>query len=89
MVFPEQFGLHAEAAVSEQFLQVQQHPFADAGDGKNFLGFANEISNGLRQIFDGLGGIAVGADAERICCVNFEQIGGFIQDRGDGFVVHG
>jgi len=36
-----------------------------------------------------LGGIAVGADAERICCVNFEQIGGFIEDRGDGFVVHG
>jgi hypothetical protein len=40
-------------------------------------------------ILHGLGGVAVGADAERILTVDFEQISGFVENRGDGFIVHG
>jgi hypothetical protein len=89
MIFLEQVGLHAELAVLEEFLQVDQHPFADAGNGQNLLGFGDDVFDLLRVIFDGLGGIAVGADAERILAVDFEQIGGFVENRGDGFIVHG
>ena len=38
---------------------------------------------------DGFGGVAVGADAERILPVDFEQVGGLVENAGDGFVVHG
>jgi hypothetical protein len=40
------------------------------------------------MILDGLRGVAVGADAEGILAVDFEQVGGFVENRGDGFVVH-
>jgi hypothetical protein len=89
VIFFEQFGLHTEAAIFEEFLQVQQHAFADAGDGENFLGFADDVFDLLGEVFDGLGGVAVGANAEGIGRIDFEQVGGFVEDRGDGFVVHG
>ncbi len=33
-------------------------------------------------------GVAIGAHAEGILAVDFEQIGGFVEKAGDGFVVH-
>jgi hypothetical protein len=36
----------------------------------------------------GFGGAAVGADAEGIGCINFEQIGGFSEQASEGDVVH-
>ena len=89
VIFLEQFGLHRESAVFEQFLQVDQHAFADAGDGEHFLRFGDDVFDLLGVILDGLSGVAVGADAERILAVDFEQVGGFVEDVGDGFVVHG
>ncbi len=40
-------------------------------------------------LLDGLGGAAVGADAEGVLAVDFEQGGGFVEEAGDGDVVHG
>jgi hypothetical protein len=40
-------------------------------------------------ILDGLGSVAIGADAERILTVDFQQVGGFVKDVGDRLVVHG
>jgi hypothetical protein len=37
---------------------------------------------------DGFSGVAVRADAEGILAVDFEQVGGFVENAGDGFVVH-
>jgi hypothetical protein len=37
---------------------------------------------------DGLRGVAVGTDAERVLAVDLEQVGGFIETVGDGLVVH-
>src|SRR5208282_6269697 len=46
------------------------------------------VLNLLGQIFYSLRGVAVGTDAKRICGVDFEQIGGLVENGGDGFVVH-
>jgi hypothetical protein len=89
VIFLQQLSLHAEAALAKEFLQVQEHPFTNARDGENLLGFADEISDLLAQIFDGLRGIAVRADSERVRAIDFQQVGGVIEDRGDGFIVHG
>jgi hypothetical protein len=40
------------------------------------------------MVLDGLSGVAVRADAERILSVDLEQVGGFEEDVGDSLVVH-
>ena len=47
-----------------------------------------QIGHLLRQCFDRLRGIAIRPDTKRILPVNFEQVCGFIQDVGDGLVIH-
>ncbi len=89
MIFLEQFALHAEAAVFEKFLQVDEHPLADDRDGQDFLGFADDVFDLLGIVFDGLGGVAIRADAEGILSVNFQQVRGLVEDVGDRLVVHG
>ena len=42
VIFLQQFGLNGELAVFEEFLQVAQHAFADAGDGEHLLGIGDE-----------------------------------------------
>jgi hypothetical protein len=42
----------------------------------------------MRVAFDRLRGIAVGANAERILPIDFEQVGRFVQDVGDRLVIH-
>src|ERR1700733_4330439 len=87
MIFLEQFGLNGEFAVAEKFLQVPEHAFADAGNRENLFGIDEKCLDGLRAVLDRLGGVAVGADAERILPIDFEQVGGFIKNVGDGLVV--
>src|SRR5579863_5239360 len=89
MVFLEQIGLHTEAAVFEQLLQVDQHSLADAGDGEHFLWLADDVLDLLGQIFNSLGGVAVGADAKRILRIDFQQVRSFVENVGDSLVVHG
>ena len=59
------------------------------GMASTCLGSAMSVFDLLRVILDGLRGVAVGADAERILPVDFEQVGGFVENVGDGLVVHG
>ena len=70
-------------------LQVDQHPLADAGDGQHFLGFADDVFDLLGKVFDGLGGVAVGANAEGILGIDFQQVRSFVEDVGDRLVIHG
>ncbi len=87
-IFLQQFGVQRESALFEHFLQVHQHAFADAGDFEHFLGFVESGRRSAAVSFDGLRGVAVRADAEGILAVDFQQVGGFVENAGDGFVVH-
>ena len=57
-------------------------------DGQHLLGLADDVGNLLGLSFDGFGGVAVGANAERVSAVDLEQVGGFVENAGDGLVVH-
>ena len=67
----EQLDLHRQLAVVEQFLQVLEHPLSNAWNGQHLLGFTDNFLDLLRVVFDGLGGIAIGTDPERVLPVNF------------------
>src|SRR5258706_489478 len=81
--------MNLEASRPEQLLKVCQHAFANARHREKVLGFLNQFGNLLRQCLDGGCGIAIGSDAERILGVDLEQIGGFVQNTGDGLVIQG
>ena len=80
--------MQRELALPEHFLQVDHHAFADASDGEHLFRLADEIRDLLRLSFNGFGGIAVRANAERIRSIDLEQVGGFVENAGDGLVVH-
>ena len=63
--------MQREFALFKHLLQVHQHAFADACNGENFFGFADDIGDLLGLGFDGLGGVAIRADAKGVCAVNF------------------
>ena len=88
VILLQQSGLHGELAGIKEFLQVGQHPFADAGNGEHLLGIADDVLQLMCVAFDGLRGIAVGANAERILPINFEQVGRLVEDVGDCLVIH-
>ena len=88
MVLLEQLGLNAEASTFEEFLQILQHALADAGNSQHLLGFANNVANLLGMILNRLRRVAVRTDAKRILPIDFQQVGSFVQNRGDGFIVH-
>ena len=70
---------------------VGGHAFADAGDGEERFGVGRGSEGGELSglLLDGLGGAAVGADAEGVGGVDLEQCGGFVEQAGDGDIVHG
>jgi hypothetical protein len=88
VIFLEQFGLNRKLAGVEQFLQVVEHSFPDTRNCQNLLGIANDPLDLLRMILDGLGGVAVGTNAEGILPIDFKQVGSLVKDVGDGFIVH-
>ena len=88
VILLQQLGLNGELAGIEQFLQVGEHSLADAGNGEHLLGIADDFFDLVRMIFDGLRGIAVGADAEGILAVDLQQVGSFVEDVGNGLVIH-
>ncbi len=75
-------------AVLEHLLQIRQHSLADSGNFQHFFRLADQVGNLLRHGFNRLGCIAIGTDAEGILPVNFQQVGGFVEDARDGLVVH-
>ena len=88
MILGKQFGVQRKFSFLEHLLQVYQHAFADAGDSQDFFGIIYQVGDLLGLGLDGFGGVAVRTDAEGILPVNFEQVGGFVENAGDCFVVH-
>ena len=88
MVFLQQLDVSSKATLLEEFLQVVEHAFANTGNLKNLLGVRDQVGDALRQVFDGLRGVPIGANAERILPIDFEQVGSFVQQVGDGLVIH-
>ena len=64
-------------------------PLPMPGIASTCLGSAMSVFDLLRMVLDRLRGVAVGADAEGILAVDFEQVGGLVENVGDGLVVHG
>src|SRR5690242_36769 len=89
MIFLEQFRLCDELPGAEQFSELVEHPFADAGNGENLLGIVDDVFDLLRMIFNRLRCIPVRANAERILSIDFQQVGSLEKNVGDGLVVHG
>ena len=89
MVFLQQFGMDSDASLFEKFLEVYQHSLTDAGNLQHLLGFADDVFYGLGMVFDGLGGVAIRPDTKRVLSVDFEHIGGFVENAGNCFIVHG
>ena len=58
-------------------------------DGEKLFGLVDEGGELGGLLLDGLGGAAVGADAEGIGGVDFEERGGLVEQAGEGDVVHG
>jgi len=76
-----------ELAGGNHVADVAGHAFADPRDGQQ--GFLVLVD--LRQLlivrFNGLGGAAIGSDAEGIFPSHLHKVGGLMEDAGDGFVV--
>src|SRR5215467_11510235 len=81
--------MNRQAAILEELLQVEQHSFANPRNLENSLGLGDEVRNALRKIFDCLSSVAIRTNAERVLPIDLKQVGGFIQQVGDGLVVHG
>src|ERR1700687_683887 len=80
--------MHFDAAIFEKHLQIGQHSFANARHCKKFFRLLNQVGHLLRQRFNGLRRIAIGAHAKRVLPVDLQQIGSLVENSGDGFVVH-
>ncbi len=80
--------MRPKLAAPAQLLDVGRHTLADAGNLQQLLGLVDQPRDLLRQSFERLGGAAIGADAEGVVAVDLHQIGGFVEDVGDGLVVH-
>ena len=85
----QQLGMHLQPAFAENLLHVQKHALADAGHFQKLLRFLDQLRHLLGQGFDGLRRIAIRAHAKRVLPVNLEQIRSFVENGGDGFVIHG
>ena len=84
----KKFGVQFEASLTAQLCQVQQHPLANSRDGQHLLRFADNVFYRMRQVFDGLGCVAVRTDAEGILAVDLEHVGGFVKNAGNRLIVH-
>ena len=91
-VVGEQLVAQGHGAGGDEVADVGGHAFADAGDGEQRFGVGLGGGEGGELgglLLDGLGGAAVGADAEGVGGVDFEESGGFFEQAGEGDVVHG
>ena len=79
----------SELACLAELLDVGGHAFADAGNFQQLLGLAEQGRDLLGRGLKGFGGAAIGADAKGVVAVDLHEIGGFVEDVRDGFVVQG
>src|SRR5271155_1569217 len=88
-VFLQQLGVRFDTAIVEKHLQIGQHSFAYTLDCENLLRLVDQVGYLLRQRFNGLCRVAVGANTKRILTVDLQQIGSLVEKSGDSLVVHG
>ena len=90
-VFLEELFAERHGAGGDEGDDVGGHAFAYAGDGEESFGVGVGRGEGGELgglLLDGFGGSTVGADAEGVGGVDFEESGGFVEETGDGDVVH-
>ncbi len=80
--------MNSELAGLEELLEVGEHALANAWNGEDLFRLGHDVFNLLGMVLDGLGGVAIGTDAERVLPIDFQQVGGFEKDVGDRLVVH-
>src|SRR5262252_1695043 len=80
--------MEQEAACAQQLLNVGRHTFADPGNLKQLLDVTGECGNLLGIALQCFGSTTIRTDAEGIIAVDFHQVGGVVEDSGDGLVVH-
>ena len=68
------------AAIFEKHLQIGQHALADALNGENLLRLRDQVGHLLRQRFNGLGGISIGAYAKGVLPVDLQQVGSLVRE---------
>ena len=52
------------------------------------VGILEDGGNGFGMAFDDSGGVAVAADAEGVFAGDFHEVGGLVEEMGDGAVFH-
>jgi hypothetical protein len=55
---------------------------------RSLLRLRDQVGHLLRQRFNGLRRVAIGAHAKRVLPVDLQQIGSLVEKSGDGLVVH-
>ena len=74
---------------ADDFADLAGEVVADAGQPGQVLAFFQQQARFLRQFAQRARGIAVGADAERIRALDFQQVGDLLEDGGDVGVMDG
>ncbi len=95
-------GQHAFGHLGQQFLEHGQRAGRDQrGDFfgqvladplepiERLLGISHDVGDRLGQVVDGPGGVAIGADPERVRPLKLQQVGDLFKDGGDFVVGHG
>ena len=88
----EELVAEGHGAGGDEVADVGGHAFADAGDGEEELGVGFGCGEGGELgglLLDGFGRAAVGADAEGVGGVDFQESRGLVEETGEGDVVHG
>ena len=81
--------MQLQLAFGEKIANIGSHAFANTRDGQQCLVVLPDLSKLLIEALNGFSGAAVGAYTERIVTSHLHQVSGFIEDVGNGFVVHG
>jgi hypothetical protein len=72
--------MECEATFRKYLAEICDHAFPDAGYFKQLLGFIFQFQKLLWPPLDCFGGVAIGADTERVFAGYFEKIGRFVED---------
>ena len=81
----QQFLVIGDRAGVDELADLRGEVLADAGDREPLR--RGQVGEALGGVGDGLGGVAVRADLERVLALDLEKIADLGEDAGDGEVV--